>query len=129
MFRLFAGISLLYILFHFSPFAASAFNGFSAPQNRFEYVLCFTIAGTVSAGLSKLSDISMKSMLMSAVLVVLLYWSQVRRYSLDISDHANLPVILLLVLSIAAFFAKKDKTERRGARRLCRHFAYGCAYG
>lgn len=28
LFRLFAGISLLYILFHFSPFAASAFNGF-----------------------------------------------------------------------------------------------------
>ncbi|AIU76037.1 YfhO family protein [Bacillus velezensis] len=111
LFRLFAGISLLYILFHFSPFAASAFNGFSAPQNRFEYVLCFTIAGTVAAGLSKLSDNSMKSMLISAVLAVLLYWSQVRRFSLDISDQANLPILLLLGLTIAAFLAAKTRLK------------------
>ncbi|WP_424161793.1 YfhO family protein [Bacillus amyloliquefaciens] len=111
LFRLFAGISLLYILFHFSPFAASAFNGFSAPQNRFEYVLCFTVAGTVAVGLSKLSDISRKSMLISAVLVVLLYWGQVRRYSLDISDHAYLPILLLLGLTIAAFFAAKARLK------------------
>ncbi|MEC5260081.1 YfhO family protein [Bacillus amyloliquefaciens] len=113
LFRLFAGISLLYILFHFSPFAASAFNGFSAPQNRFEYVLCFTVAGTVAVGLSKLSDISRKSMLISAVLAVLLYWSQMRRFSLDISDHAYLSILLLLGLTIAAFFAAKVRL--RGA--------------
>ncbi|QOQ55855.1 YfhO family protein [Bacillus amyloliquefaciens] len=111
LFRLFAGISLLYILFHFSPFAASAFNGFSAPQNRFEYILCFTVAGTVAVGLSKLSDISRKSMLISAVLAVLLYWSQVRRFSLDISDHAYLPILLLLGLTIAAFFAAKARLK------------------
>ncbi|MES5397924.1 YfhO family protein [Bacillus amyloliquefaciens] len=111
LFRLFAGISLLYILFHFSPFAASAFNGFSAPQNRFEYVLCFTVAGMVAVGLSKLSDISRKSMLISAVLAVLLYWSQVRRFSLDISDHAYLPILLLLGLTIAAFFAARARLK------------------
>lgn len=50
-------------------------------------------------------------MLISAVLAVLLYWSQVRRFSLDISDHAYLPILLLLGLTIAAFFAAKARLK------------------
>ncbi|MBT2572394.1 YfhO family protein [Bacillus sp. ISL-51] len=112
LFRLFAGISLLYILFHFSPFAASAFNGFSAPQNRFEYVLCFTVAGTAAAGLSKLSEVRLKDILVSAVVVIMLYWNNVRRHSLDITEPANLSIILLLALTIAALLAAKTALKR-----------------
>ncbi len=50
-------------------------------------------------------------MLISAVLAVLLYWSQVRRFSLDISDQANLPILLLLGLTIAAFLAAKTRLK------------------
>ncbi|KXZ22774.1 YfhO family protein [Bacillus nakamurai] len=112
LFRLFAGISLVYILFHFSPFAASAFNGFSAPQNRFEYVLCFTVAGAAAAGLSKLSEVRLKDILVSAVLAVLLYWNNVRRHSLDITEPANLSIILLLALTIAALLAATTAVKR-----------------
>ncbi|MBG9770250.1 YfhO family protein [Bacillus vallismortis] len=105
VFRLFAGLSLLFILFHFSPYAASAFNGFSAPQNRFEYVLAFTIAGAAAAGLSQLNKLKLKELLPATALVLLLYLYHIQRYELDIGKPANQSILLLLFLTIAALFA------------------------
>ncbi len=51
-FRLFATMSLLFIVFHFSPHVGSFFNGFSAPQYRWEYLASFTMGGAVAVGLS-----------------------------------------------------------------------------
>ncbi|MCY8790671.1 YfhO family protein [Bacillus inaquosorum] len=105
VFRLFAGLSLLFILLHFSPYAASVFNGFSAPQNRFEYVLAFTIAGAAAAGLSQLSELKRKELLPAAAVVLLLYLYHIQRYELDIWKPANESILLLLFLTIAALFA------------------------
>ncbi|MGF7536383.1 YfhO family protein [Bacillus mexicanus] len=105
VFRLFAGVSLLFILFHFSPYAASVFNGFSAPQNRFEYVLAFTIAGAAAAGLSQLSKLKWKELLPAIAVVLLLYMYHIHRYELDIWETANKSILLLLFLTIAALFA------------------------
>lgn len=51
-FRLFAATSLLFTALHFSPHVGSFFNGFSAPQYRWEYLASFTIGGAVAVGLS-----------------------------------------------------------------------------
>lgn len=51
-FRLFAAMSLLFTVLHFSPHVGSFFNGFSAPQYRWEYLASFTIGGAVAVGLS-----------------------------------------------------------------------------
>lgn len=51
-FRLFAGMSLLLTVLHFSPYVGSFFNGFSAPQYRWEYLASFVIGGMVAIGLS-----------------------------------------------------------------------------
>ncbi|WP_214755992.1 YfhO family protein [Exiguobacterium sp. s157] len=51
-FRLFATMSLLFTVLHFSPHVGSFFNGFSAPQYRWEYLASFTIGGAVAVGLS-----------------------------------------------------------------------------
>ncbi|MFN4214017.1 YfhO family protein [Exiguobacterium sp.] len=51
-FRLFAAMSLLFVVLHFSPHVGSFFNGFSAPQFRWEYLASFTIGGAVAVGLS-----------------------------------------------------------------------------
>ncbi|WP_078393215.1 YfhO family protein [Shouchella patagoniensis] len=53
-FLLFTSIALLFVVFHYSPFIASAFNGFSAPQFRFEYIGVFAISGAVGKGLTHL---------------------------------------------------------------------------
>ncbi|MEC4032874.1 YfhO family protein [Bacillus subtilis] len=112
VFRLFAGLSLLFILFHFSPYAASVFNGFSAPQNRFEYVLAFTIAGAAAAGLSQLSDLKRKELLPAAAVVLLLYLYHIQRYKLDIWKPANESILLLLLMTIAALFAAAFAKKR-----------------
>ncbi|OMP67869.1 YfhO family protein [Domibacillus epiphyticus] len=73
IFTLFACLSLFFVLLHFSPLAASAFNGFSAPQYRWEYVLSFTAGGVTAAGLHFLKQTTIRSVLVSIVGTLFLY--------------------------------------------------------
>ncbi|AAU22469.1 YfhO family protein [Bacillus licheniformis] len=104
-FRLFASISVLLVLLHYSPLAASAFNGFSAPQNRFEYLLAFTIGGAAAAGMTELKNIRRKEMIWSILLVLLVYIAVIWRKDLDLSLMQNWSIIVLLFLTIAIFTA------------------------
>ncbi|GGC78479.1 hypothetical protein GCM10007216_06220 [Thalassobacillus devorans] len=74
-FRLFTWLSILFVLLHFSPLAASAFNGFSAPQYRWEYLLSFTAGGVVAVGLQYLGNVSKTSIMIAILLVISLYLS------------------------------------------------------
>ncbi|HLR68875.1 MAG TPA: YfhO family protein [Virgibacillus sp.] len=51
LFSLFAGLTIITIFMHFSPMVASVFNGFSAPQYRWEYFLALAAGGTAASGL------------------------------------------------------------------------------
>ncbi|SDZ86461.1 Uncharacterized membrane protein YfhO [Thalassobacillus cyri] len=73
MFRLFSMLSIFFILLHFSPVVASAFNGFSAPQYRWEYVLSFTLGAAVCAGMSYIHELSKKKFLMASAMVIAVY--------------------------------------------------------
>ena len=64
-YRFFALLTLLFIVLHFSPWAASAFNGFSAPQYRWEYLLSFTAGGCVAVGLQALHRVRINQLLLS----------------------------------------------------------------
>lgn len=59
-FFMFTSISILLIIFHFSPKMASVFNGFSAPQYRFEYILAFTVGAVVAITIKHFSQIEWK---------------------------------------------------------------------
>ncbi|OZI11053.1 hypothetical protein CEW92_13665 [Bacillaceae bacterium SAS-127] len=72
-FRLFAFLSFILILLHYSPVAGSAFNGFSAPQYRFEYLLSFTIAGCVAVGLQHIKNVNLKEMALAVIASLTLY--------------------------------------------------------
>ncbi|KMY54291.1 hypothetical protein AC623_10425 [Bacillus sp. FJAT-27231] len=72
-YRFFALLTILFIVFHFSPLAASAFNGFSAPQYRWEYLLSFTAGGCVAAGLQSLHKVRMNQLLLSIIISFGLY--------------------------------------------------------
>ncbi|MFK3939108.1 YfhO family protein [Alkalihalobacillus sp. NPDC078783] len=73
VFQFFAALSLLFIIMHYFPIIASVFNGFSAPQNRFEYMGSFAIGGAVAIALSKVAHIPRKQMIFSAVATLLLF--------------------------------------------------------
>ncbi|WP_203362725.1 YfhO family protein [Bacillus sp. REN10] len=73
LFRLFALISLFLLLLHYSPMAGSAFNGFSAPQYRFEYLLSFTIAGCIAVGIEQLKYIRLKEGIIAIITTLAIY--------------------------------------------------------
>ncbi|MFN2747893.1 YfhO family protein [Bacillus sp. z60-18] len=111
-FRVFAAISMVLIILHYSPLAASAFNGFSAPQNRFEYLLAFTIGGAVAVGITELKRIRLKEIFCSSVIVLCIYIATVWKKDLDLSLLKNWSILALLMLTIAVFAAAGLKYKR-----------------
>jgi uncharacterized membrane protein YfhO len=72
-FQLFSVFSIIFIILHFSPVVASSFNGFSAPQYRWEYILSFTVGGAVAVGLNYVKKISLRELIISSFLVFTIY--------------------------------------------------------
>ncbi|WP_422124170.1 YfhO family protein [Planococcus sp. X10-3] len=72
-FRLFALIGIASVLMHLSPLVSSAFNGFSAPQYRWEYFISFAAGGAIASGLGMLAKIPRRSLLIAAALTVSFY--------------------------------------------------------
>ncbi|MCM2676966.1 YfhO family protein [Alkalicoccobacillus plakortidis] len=104
VFRFFAVLSLLYIILHFIPLAASVFNGFSAPQNRFEYMGSFAIGGATAVALTKLSEISRKQMLISAALTAILFLIvYLTDRSLELSNLGITELLIVLPIMLLAF--------------------------
>ncbi|RKL66305.1 hypothetical protein CR203_15535 [Salipaludibacillus neizhouensis] len=100
-FRVFAFISIVFILFHFSPLVASAFNGFSAPQYRWEYLLSFVVGGVVASGLQNLSKVSIKEMIIASVLMITTYLVFYNREdSLLISPWISIGTISLVSITM-----------------------------
>lgn len=73
VFTLYACLSLFFVFLHFSPLAASAFNGFSAPQYRWEYMLSFAVGGVTAAGMHLLGKVSFRYAFLSVTGTILLY--------------------------------------------------------
>lgn len=73
LFRFFACLTILVILFHYSPFMGSVFNGFSAPRNRFEFVGYFVAAGLVAIGIQLRKQIQRKEVYTAILITMLLY--------------------------------------------------------
>ncbi|TAA73101.1 YfhO family protein [Planococcus salinarum] len=72
-FRFFASLVLFGTLLHYSPQIASVFNGFSAPQYRWEYFLSFASGGAVAAGFSRLSLLHMKQFTIAGGVALVVY--------------------------------------------------------
>lgn len=64
-FRLFSILGFIGIVLHYSPLAASAFNGFSAPQYRWEYFLALVAGGAVAAAFDQLHKLTMRHVLLA----------------------------------------------------------------
>lgn len=72
-FRLFALLGIAGMIMHLSPFVSSVFNGFSAPQYRWEYFISFVVGGAIASGLSMLSKLSRRGFIVAALLTGLTY--------------------------------------------------------
>lgn len=72
-FKFFAVLTIFSIVIHFSPMVGSIFNGFSAPQYRWEYFLALVAAGVVATGLGQLGKLQRKNIIFAVSMVAVLY--------------------------------------------------------
>lgn len=112
-FRFFAYMTVLMIGMHFSPYVASMFNGFSAPQYRWEYGLILVGAVLVTYVLSNLKTLTKTSVLVSLIGTIGTY---VYFYVIDpdihvTSDHIQYLVLnaALILIAIALLLWKRSK--------------------
>lgn len=72
-FLFFASLTGVLCVMHYSPFIGSAFNGFSAPQYRWEYFLMLAAGGVTAAGIQQFSHLSVKNLSVAASVASGLY--------------------------------------------------------
>lgn len=72
-FKFFACLTILSIMLHFSPMIASMFNGFSAPQYRWEYFLSLVAGGVTAMGLQQIYSITKRQLLLSITCTITIY--------------------------------------------------------
>lgn len=102
LFRFFAILGIIGIVLHFSPMAASVFNGFSAPQYRWEYFLALAAGGATAAGLSKIHTITERQFALAALLAIGAYMHSA---FIDPAFEPEAPwTMLAFALLIAAIF-------------------------
>ncbi|RNF40834.1 YfhO family protein [Planococcus salinus] len=101
-FRFFAILTAFGLLLHFSPLAASVFNGFSAPQYRWEYFLSFAAGGAVAAGFNRLSDLKLKPVVFAGGASLFIY----AFYALtDKNLEVGLPLIAVIFIVTSSLFS------------------------
>lgn len=66
-FRLFAILGIAGVIMHHSPLIGSVFNGFSAPQYRWEYFLSLVMGGAVAVAFDHLHQFTMRRFAIAAV--------------------------------------------------------------
>ena len=73
VFVFYASLMLLSFILHLSPLIGSMFNGFSAPQYRWEYFLALVCAGVVAVGLQEIPFVPRKSLLIAVIGTAIIY--------------------------------------------------------
>ncbi|UJL46943.1 YfhO family protein [Virgibacillus sp. NKC19-16] len=111
-FRLFVVLSLFMLILHFIPWAASFFNGLSAPQQRFEYLATFTMGGAVAAGLPYLQKLKPKQVIQLGIwlaAVYALFYFADPTYEITSLASASFPILAALVLLLVYLQTKFGK--------------------
>ncbi|WKA58098.1 YfhO family protein [Planococcus shenhongbingii] len=72
-FQLFAALGIIGIMLHYSPIAGSIFNGFSAPQYRWEYFLSLVAGGAVAVGMDHLQKLAWRQFAVAGALTAAIY--------------------------------------------------------
>lgn len=72
-FTFFSVLFFVSIILHMSPIVASVFNGFSAPQYRWEYFLALAFAGVIAISLQQLHLLTKKAIGMAIIGMLMIY--------------------------------------------------------
>lgn len=108
VFRFFAILTIVLMGMHYSPFIASVFNGFSAPQYRWEHLLSLAAGGAFASALQLLTMIKKKPLVIAILLTGGLYGLTYRGGSI-----VYLAIFLFIILLAVLFFVWKKNASIR----------------
>ncbi|MGX7594732.1 YfhO family protein [Planococcus plakortidis] len=112
-FRLFALVGIFTAVLYHSPMVGSIFNGFSAPQHRWEYLISFVAAGAIASGLDYFHKLRLKEIVPAAVLTALLYgWFAWQDEALEFTTLYPRLALAGLVVTLAAALAAPAFQQR-----------------
>lgn len=113
LFRFFALFTILLSIMHFSPLIGSIFNGFSAPQYRWEYFLSLTAGGVTASALPIVTKIKKKQLLVASIFTIGLY---ILFYRLDpklifkeLSDAYMVIVACIIIINLFILVISNNK--------------------
>src|SRR5690606_3070889 len=111
-FQVFALLAILGTVLHFVPYVGSVFNGFSAPQNRWESIVILGYAGVTTYGIDYLKEWKAKQIVIGcAVFTSLSVLSFLVNSSFKFKDWVDyiLPFMSVVLLVIYLVLVKSKK--------------------
>lgn len=113
LFRFFAFFTIILSIMHFSPMVGSIFNGFSAPQYRWEYFLSLTAGGVTAAALPMVTKIKKKEYIVASintlVLYILFYHLDPKLIFNELSDAFIVIIAGLIIVTLGMLIVLKNK--------------------
>lgn len=108
-YRLFAILTLIFIIFSFIPFVDQVFNGFSAPQKRWHFILAFNSAILIGLFLKYYRTLSLKTYIISNLIAEIVIFSSAIVYHKFVAWLILVPIVSLIGLIILLI---KDTSSR-----------------
>nr|WP_106782022.1 YfhO family protein [Lysinibacillus timonensis] len=103
-FQLFALVSILGTVLHFIPYVGSFFNGFSAPQNRWEAIVVLGYAGVIAYGVDHLKDWKIRQIIVgSVVFTALASLSLLVDTKISYSNWMDYTLLVLSIILVLAY--------------------------
>lgn len=113
LFRFFASLTILTVFMHLCPKIASVFNGFSAPQYRWEYFMTFVAGGVIASVLQAIHQIKRRDVTLAFIGVIPIYLVAFlldKRFShFSFSNYYLVIVCLLTLIVWACLYTKPNK--------------------
>ncbi len=108
-FRLFAILSLITIVCAFIPYVDSLFNGFSAPQKRWHYLLAFASSGLIACYLHHFKSIDYRTYIFTSIPAILVVWISAYFYERYVTWIYMLPAVFFI--GLLALLLKNTQTK------------------
>ncbi|WP_414056093.1 YfhO family protein [Macrococcus equi] len=99
-YRFFAIMSIALMLLSFTPFIDSVFNGFSAPQKRWHYLITFFTSGLIGFYIMRFKSISIQDYLYSIIPGLIIVFMSHHYIHKDVTWVWLIPVIVIIGLLV-----------------------------
>lgn len=99
-YRLFAMLTLVFILLSFVPFIDQVFNGFSAPQKRWHFILSFNSAMLIGLFMKYFRTLKIKTYVFSNIIAELIIFASAITYHKFVAWLILIPIVSIIGLLI-----------------------------